>query len=105
MAEVRVVLIIAEARPGEFSPEVKVFNMAFGQLNARKISEILPDLVIIPLFGAGFDAIEVLTQLERFGFRGDVLVRTPQLPNSRIVERELAAVVPNLSVRLTGPTS
>jgi hypothetical protein len=65
----------------------------------------LPDLVVLPLFGAGFDAIEALARLERFGFRGDVIVRTPDLPNSDIVERELAAVAPTLRVRLMGPTT
>lgn len=105
MTEVRAVLVISGARWGDFPPGVKVFEMTFRQLSARIISEILPDLVIMPLFGPGFDAIEVLTQLERFGFRGDVIVSTPPLPNSRIVERELAAVVPSLHVRLSGPPS
>lgn len=105
MAVLRTALVIGDAHPGPLPAEVTQVNVSFAQLNAHIISQLLPDLIILPLFGPGFDAIEVLAQLERFGYRGDVLVRTPALPNSRIVERELAAVVPNLRVRLTGPVS
>jgi hypothetical protein len=105
MADLRIVLVIGDAHPGPLPAEVTQINMPYGQLNAHTISKTLPDLVILPLFGPGFDAIDALAQLERFGYRGDVLVRTPALPNSRIVERELAAVVPQLRVRVTGPVS
>lgn len=105
MIGLRTVLVISDAHAGALPPEVVQIHLPYPQINARKLSEILPDLIIIPLFGPGFDAIEVLAQLDRFGFRGDVLVRSPDLPNSHLVERELAAVVPNLRVRLTGPLS
>lgn len=105
MADLRTVLVIEGAHPGPLAPEVTQINLPYAQLNALTISMHLPDLVIMPLFGPGFDAIEALAQLERFGFRGEVVVRAPALPNSRIVERELAAVVPGLRVRLTGPVS
>lgn len=105
MNTLRTVLVIFDAIAGAFPPEVVQITLPYAQLNARAISQILPDLIIIPLFGPGFDAIEVLGQLERFGFRGEVLVRSPGLPNSSLVERELAAIVPNLRVRLTGPLS
>jgi hypothetical protein len=103
MVELRRVLVIGGADAGVLPPAVKVLALPYAQVNARTISEVLPDLVIMPLFGPGFDAVEALAQLERFGFRGEVLVRGPQLPNSKIVERELSAVVPGLTVRLTGP--
>ncbi len=103
MSGVRTILLISGADPGPQQPDVTLVTLPYAQINARTISTVLPDLVIMPLFGPGFDAIDALAQLDRFGFRGEVMVRTPHLPNSRIVERELAAVVPNLRVRLTGP--
>ena len=105
MNDVRTVLVIAEVYAGTFASEVTQISISYADLSARVLSQILPDLVVMPLFGAGFDAIEALAQLDRFGFRGDVVVRTPYLPNNRIVERELCALVPNLRVRLVGPAS
>jgi hypothetical protein len=105
MAGVRTILVISGAEAGPVQPDVTVVTLPMSQISARTISIVLPDLVIMPLFGPGFDAIEALSQLEKFGFRGEVVVRTPALPNSRIVERELSAVVPALTVRLTGPVS
>jgi hypothetical protein len=105
MADLRTVLLIGGAEAGALPPDVTVVALPYARVTASIIVEVRPDLVIMPLFGPGFDAIEALTQLERFGFRGEIIVRGPNLPNSRIVERELAAVVPNLKVRLTGPVS
>jgi hypothetical protein len=105
MFALRTVLVIDGARPGALPAEATQVALRYAQVNAHAISRILPDLVVLPLFGAGFDAIEALARLERFGFRGDVIVRTPDLPNSDIVERELSAVAPTLRVRLMGPTT
>lgn len=103
--DLRRVLVIGGVDAGALPPSVTTVVLPYTQVNARTISEVLPDLVILPLFGPGFDAVEALAKLERFGFRGEVLVRGPTLPNSRIVERELSAVVPGLTVRLTGPAN
>jgi hypothetical protein len=103
MADTRRILAIGGADPGPPQAGVTVTALAFSEVNARTVSAILPDLVILPLFGPDFDAIEALTQLERFGYSGEVVVRGPRLHNSRIVERELSAVAPALRVRLTGP--
>jgi hypothetical protein len=103
MSGLRKILAIGGADAGPQQEDVTVTALPFTEVNARTIGRILPDLVVMPLFGPDFDAIDALTQLERYGYRGEVLVRTPVLPNSRIVERELAAVVPGLRVRLTGP--
>jgi hypothetical protein len=105
MTDIRRILVIGGVQPAVSSPEVVQTELSYADLNARVLSTILPDLIILPLFGPGFDAIEALGRLERFGYRGDVLVRTPQLPNIKIVERELAALAPNLQVRLAGPMS
>jgi hypothetical protein len=104
MTDLRKVLVLGGVEPPAPSPNVVLTRLTYAELNARVLSTVLPDLVILPLFGQGFDAIDALGQLERFGYRGDVLVRAPALPNVPIVERELAALAPNLRVRLTGPS-
>jgi hypothetical protein len=103
MADKVRVLVIGGGDTGRVPADAQVTTLPYARINARTVSEVLPDVVIMPLFGPGFDAIEALGQLERFGFRGEVVVQGPNLPNSRIVERELAAVAPQLKVRLLGP--
>lgn len=105
MADLRSVLVIDGTEGVETPSGAVVHNLNFRELTGRKVSEILPDLVIMPLFGPGFDAVETLAQLERFGFRGEVLVHTPKLPNSALVLRELSAAAPTLKVTLRGPLS
>lgn len=105
MTHIRSILVIGGVQPGVFSPDVTQTELSYADLTARMLSTILPDLIILPLFGAGFDAIEALGRLHRLGYQGEVLVRTPELPNIKIVERELTALAPTMHVRLTGPFS
>ncbi|MCU0801628.1 MAG: hypothetical protein MUD11_07610 [Rhodobacteraceae bacterium] len=102
---VRTVLVIDGAKAGNLPDDTNQVCLPFSHVSAQVLGKVLPELVILPLFGTGFDAIEALGLLERLGYRGAVLVRTPNLPNARLVERELAAVAPGLTVRLTGPAS
>jgi hypothetical protein len=98
-----VVLVIAGAGAGPLEPGLRAVTIAYPDLDARTLGTLLPELVIMPLFGNGFDAMEGLQRLERLGYLGTVIVRGPRLPNRAIVERELSAIVPVLTVRLTGP--
>jgi hypothetical protein len=98
-----VVLVVNGASLGPVSDVMRAVMVSFAQIDIKTLGDLLPELVILPLFGAGFDAIEALQRLERLGYRGLVIVRGPSLPNRAIVERELAAIVPMLTVRLTGP--
>jgi hypothetical protein len=47
------------------------------------------DLVIAPLIGTGFDAIEMILLLGKAGFRGRLLVRSGLLPDIHLVIGEL----------------
>jgi hypothetical protein len=100
-----VVLIVDGASLGPAIEGSRLVTLSYSQIDAKALGALLPELVILPLFGKGFDAIEALQHLERLGYRGIVIVRGPVLPNRAIVERELAIMVPNLTVRLTGPMS
>ncbi len=47
------------------------------------------ELVVVPLFCAQFDALEIIETLGAAGYRGLLRVMTPRLPNRQIVLREL----------------
>lgn len=49
-------------------------------------------VVITPLFGTDFDAIDLLERLSETAFCGNVRVEAPKLPNKRIVLRELRSI-------------
>ncbi len=98
-----VVLVVDGASQGVLAPAMRAVTVSYARIDIKTLGDLLPELVILPLFGDGFDAIEALQRLERLGYRGLVIVRGPNLPNRAIVERELAAIVPLLTVRLTGP--
>jgi hypothetical protein len=103
--EVPVVLIIGDVDAGAEVATLAPVRLPYHLLTAQAISTIFPQLIILQLFGPGFDAMEALQRVERLGYRGAVLVQGPHLPNRAIVERELAAIVPALNVRLTGPAA
>ncbi len=99
----RTVLILDGAGPGNLDAALRIISLGFQQLDAKLFSTVLPELVILPLFGPDFDAIDALQRLERLGYRGIVIVQGPSLPNRAIVERELGTVAPQLTVKLTEP--
>lgn len=47
------------------------------------------ELVVIPLFCREFDALEIIETLGAAGYRGQLRVVAPKLPNRQIVLREL----------------
>lgn len=47
------------------------------------------ELVVAPLFGQDYDALEIMEQLAAQGYRGTLRVIAPPLPNRQIVLREL----------------
>jgi hypothetical protein len=98
-----VVLLVDGVGLGAIDPAMRPVTISYTEIDAKTLNTLLPGVVILPLFGKTFDAIEALLRLERLGYRGQVIVRGPNLPNRAIVERELSAIVPALSVRLTGP--
>jgi hypothetical protein len=52
------------------------------------------------LFGSGVDALDIIAQLGKVGFRGLVTVMAPAMPNPRMVERELRSAGRAMTVRL-----
>ncbi|WP_340251233.1 hypothetical protein [Roseobacter sp. HKCC-CH-9208] len=61
--------------------------------NIDKMPEILaterPDMVISPLIGPKFDAIELAAQLRNAAFRGRLVVICDKLPDPSLIRQEL----------------
>ena len=49
------------------------------------------ELIVVPLFCSEFDALEIIETLGAAGYRGQLRVMAPKLPNRQIVLRELRA--------------
>lgn len=47
------------------------------------------ELIVAPLFCMEFDALEIIEALGTAGFRGQLRVMAPKLPNRQVVLREL----------------
>jgi hypothetical protein len=69
-------------------------------VDAALLARLDPRLVLCPLLGAGFDALQVAERLERLGWTGRLRVLAPALPAPAMVEAELAARAPGLTVDL-----
>lgn len=57
-------------------------------------------LIVAPLFGPGFDAIELMELLSRGGFAGVLRLLSPRLPDREVVLRELRPTAEGSRIRL-----
>jgi hypothetical protein len=78
----------------------EIAGSAFADLNALLLDRLRPDVVVCPLFGAGFDAEMVIERLDGLGFRGRLRVLCPPLPAPQLVQTELAALATGIAVTL-----
>jgi hypothetical protein len=91
--------------PAPASPEAETESLSYADLDARLARSPLPAVIVMPLIGQGFDAIEVCHRLGAAGFRGEVVIRAPALPNRQLIQRELAQAGRSLRITLSGPAS
>ena len=57
-----------------------------------------PSLVLSPLTGPGFDAMDLLTTLREIGFEGRYLVLAPSMPDIPLIRAEMLAQSEGLDV-------
>lgn len=69
-------------------------------LSADLMKDILPDLVVAPLIGPSWDALDVALSLSGAGYDGMLLIVSPPLPRQAAVLREMQALCPTLDIRL-----
>lgn len=68
-----------------------------GQAGLNRLSDAVVGCLLL---GSQMDAIDVLQKLQAAGYRGQVMVVAPPMPDPRMVERELVLLAPGLSIRL-----
>lgn len=59
------------------------------KIDAVLLATMAPDKVVCPLFSDNYDALVVAQLLTKLGFGGTLMVVAPDLPNPRMVEREI----------------
>lgn len=59
------------------------------KIDAILLATMAPEKVICPLFAEDYDALVVAQILTKLGFGGTLVVVAPDLPNPRMVEREI----------------
>ncbi len=85
-------LIVGMPSPSVTGEDYKLGEVETVDPSALPFFRPMPDslvLVVAPLFGKNFDALEILEQLAAQGYRGVLRVIAPHLPNRQIVLREL----------------
>ena len=75
-------------------PPRRVSHIGVSDLTAATLARLAPATIVMPLFGQARDALEVIHDLERLGYRGRILVIGPALPDRTIVQDELRAAGP-----------
>lgn len=65
-----------------------------------------PDLLVSPLIGDGFDAVELARNLVQWGFAGRYIAVAERLPDGGLIRREVQKAAPRLDftlILLDGP--
>ena len=93
--------ILTWRRDGRDVPNVEVFRFAaFGELTEDLLAEVAPDVVLSPLIGEDFDAVEVARLLQRWDFRGRYRAITASLPCLDAVRAEVLEAAPDVDFDL-----
>lgn len=85
---------------GARHPQALMVHCRWAHLSAGLLEQVRPAAVAAPLFGPGFDAVELATWLQGAGYRGALWVLMPALPDPAMVRREIATAGPGLTVEL-----
>ncbi|MBT9245307.1 hypothetical protein KM031_00095 [Gemmobacter fulvus] len=100
----RSVLVIEapEAMPliEALEPRPQVMAVRFAHLSRMLLEKLDPDCIALPLLRPGFDALHVIERLMELGYRGHICAVSPPLPDQTMVEAELRAAAPGITVRL-----
>jgi len=73
---------------------------SFHDIGAELIHHANPDVVVSPLMGGLFDAIELAELLDTLGFEGRYVVLAPPLPCPDIIRRDIIGAAPGLQIEL-----
>lgn len=68
----------------------------FEDVTLYALESIRPQVVLSPLLGRNFDAIEIARRLQAMGYKGRYRVITDGVPDPMVVDNDVRAVAPTL---------
>lgn len=74
--------------------------VAFHSLTPDLLDDLAPEMVLSPLMGEGFDAVELARRLWQLGFAGRYRALTTPLPDLDAVRAEVREAAPDLDFDL-----
>lgn len=74
--------------------------VTFAELTPRLLHDLAPSLLISPLMGEGFDAVDVAHRLEAAAFKGRFRVLSPPIPEPEAVQAEIQEAAGRIAVDL-----
>lgn len=74
--------------------------VSFDELSKRLLESVDPDIILTPLLGQGFDALDLAKILEEYQFKGRFRALCPKLPNPDLVMREIQSLCPSVDFDL-----
>ena len=97
-------LIVDPARPQTeiepFGPNDQLLYGRFDRLDPNLLARFVPDAIVAPLIAAQFDILDLVTALDRMGYRGPVVIQTRPLPRADLVLGEIRALFPAQRISL-----
>lgn len=96
------VLVVCDgtAPPCEGAPPDWLHFVTFADLSARSLNQSGAQLVLSPLLGRGFDAMDVADRLSALGFAGRYRAVAACLPAPDTIIAEILAACPQLDFRI-----
>jgi hypothetical protein len=96
------ILVVEAARliPGSVLSDTSrsVIVARFASIDRVFLDRIGADIVAAPLFGSGFDILDLIQRLKKSGYHGHVIAVSGRLPDVAVVEREIRAQCGSLTV-------
>lgn len=92
------ILVIDAALPGVGG--LDFVHARWQELTPALLAATQPGIVVGPLLGPGFDAIDLIERLAGLGWRGALHVLAPELPDPRLVETELQACARDIGAEI-----
>lgn len=100
-------MILVVGKPNEWTallrrvpPEEDLRFVGIEELTVAQLDEMQPSLVLCPLVGEGFDALDVAQRLALAAFQGRLRVVASSVPNPEVVRAEVQAAAEEVDVDL-----
>lgn len=89
---------VSAGKPLPQDPTLKYVEL--DEISDDLLTQFAPEVVLSPLVGKGFDAIDVAVRLTSCGYKGRLRATSPDLPNPKIVAKEIRSICPGIDFDL-----